>query len=91
MSKPKFTVEKWLMLAHRFNNLTFTEKIKKIRDNPEYLKLCNDYEWVVRPNVDDDELYELDDAGVLFYIDRDWGNSEFVALVGIIGIEVHDL
>jgi len=86
-----FTIEQYRQMAKRFNQMSFYEKIKTIRDNSDILTLASDGNWWGVKVKDNDVQEELFDNEEQFNIENEWGISEMCDLVAILGIDNTDI
>lgn len=78
-------------MARRFNQMSFREKIKTIRDNSDILTLASDGNWwgvKVKDKSIQEQLFENDKQ---FDITNEWGSREMCDLVSILGIGNTDI
>ena len=83
----QFTIEQYRQMAKRFNQMSFYDKIKTIRDNSDILTLASDGNWWGVKVKDNDIQEELFDNEEQFVIQNEWGSSEMYDLVNILGID----
>ena len=88
----KYTLEQYQEMAKKFNKMSFSQKIKVLRDNKEILTLASDHNfWGVKA-VDTDIQEELFDSDNEFHLqETEWGSSEMHDLVGLLGINITDI
>jgi len=85
--KRKFTLEQYVEMAKRFNQMSFYDKIKTIRDNSDILTLASDGNWW-GVKVKDNYMQEiLSDKEIIFNIENEWGSKEIHILIELLGIE----
>ena len=78
-------------MAERFNKMSFREKIVTIQKNSDILTLASDGNWWC-VKVKDNEIQEkLYDSEWQFNIENEWGSSEMVDLVDLLGIGNTDI
>lgn len=87
----KFTIEEYMQMAKRFNQMSFCDKIKTIRMNSDILTLASDGNWWGVKVKDNDIQEELFDNGVEFNIKNEWGSSEMYDLISLLGIDKTDI
>ena len=78
-------------MARRFNQMSFREKIKTIRNNSDILTLASDGNWwgvKVKDKAIQEQLFENDNQ---FEITNEWGSREMFDLVSILGIDNTDI
>lgn len=78
-------------MADRFNQMSFYQKVKTIKDNSDILTLASDGNWwavKVKDKGIQDELYESDN---IFEIANEWGSSEMCDLVALLDIGNTDI
>ena len=78
-------------MAKRFNQMSFREKIKTIRNNSDILTLASDGNWwgvKVKDKSIQEQLFENDNQ---FEITNEWGSREMCDLVSILGINNTDI
>jgi len=83
----KYTIEDYRQMAKKFNEMSFYDKIKTIRDNQEILTLASDGNWwtvKVKDQEIQEELYEAEEG---FRIESEWGSSEIFQLVSLLCID----
>jgi len=87
----KYTIEQYRQMAKKFNQMSFYDKIKTIRDNKQILTLASDGNWW-GVKVKDEEIEEqLFDDEEQFNIENQWGISEIYDLVKLLGIDKTDI
>lgn len=87
----KYTIEQYRQMAKKFNQMPFFYKIKTIQENKEILTLASDGNWWV-VKVKDNEIQEyLFDNEEQFNILNEWGISEIMDLVLLLGIDNTDI
>jgi len=87
----KYTLEQYQEMAKKFNKMSFSQKIKVLRDNKEILTLASDHNfWGVKVLDEEiqDDLYETESG---FDIETEWGSREMHDLVGLLGINITDI
>ena len=87
----KYTLEQYQEMAKKFNKMSFSQKIKVLRDNKEILTLASDHNfWGVKVLDEEiqDVLYETESG---FDIENEWGSREMHDLIGLLGINVTDI
>jgi len=87
----RFTIEKYRQMSKKFNQMSFYDKIKTIRDNSDILTLASDYNWWGVKVKDNDIQEELFDNEEQFNIKNEWGYSEMYDLVNLLGIDNTDI
>ena len=87
----KFTIEQYRKMSLKFNQMSFYDKIKTIRDNSDILTLASDYNWWGVKVKDNDIQEELFDNEEQFNIKNEWGSSEMYDLVNLLGIDNTDI
>lgn len=87
----QFTIEQYRQMAKRFNQMSFYDKIKTIRDNKDILTLASDGNWWGVKVKDEEIQEELFDNEVQFNIENEWGSSEMYDLVHLLGIDNTDI
>ena len=78
-------------MARRFNKMSFSEKIKTIRNNSDILTLASDGNWwgvKVKDKSIQEQLFKNDNQ---FEITNEWGSAEMCDLVRILGIGNTDI
>lgn len=78
-------------MARRFNQMSFREKIKTIRNNSDILTLASDGNWwgvKVKDKFIQEQLFENENQ---FDITNEWGSREMCDLVSILGIGNTDI
>lgn len=86
-----YTLQQYIEMAERFNKLSFSNKIKTVRDNEDILTLASDGNWW-GVKVKDREIQEqLHDQEVGFVVTNEWGSSEMHNLINLLGIDVIDI
>jgi len=78
-------------MSKKFNQMSFYDKIKTIRDNSDILTLASDYNWWGVKVKDNDIQEELFDNEEQFNIKNEWGYSEMYDLVNLLGIDNTDI
>jgi hypothetical protein len=86
-----YTIEEYKEMAKRFNQLSFYNKIKTIRDNKDILTLASDGNWWGVKLKDKEKQEELFDNEEHFYIENEWQSSEMMDLVSLLGIDNTDI
>tara|TARA_R110002051_G_scaffold308116_1_gene379491 strand:- start:176 stop:445 length:270 start_codon:yes stop_codon:yes gene_type:complete len=87
----EFTIEQYGKMSKNFNQMSFSNKIKVIRDNSDILTLASDGNWW-GVKVKDKEIQEyLFDNEEQFDIKNEWGSNEMFALVSLLGIDNTDI
>jgi len=87
----KYTIEQYRQMAEKFNQMSFYDKIKTIRDNKEILALASDGNWWGVKVKDEEIQEELFDNEEQFNIENEWGSSEMYYLVSLLGIDNTDI
>ena len=87
----QFTLEQYRQMAKRFNQMSFYDKIKTIRDNADILTLASDGNWWAVKVKDKNIQEELFDNEWQFNIENEWGSSEMDDLVSLLGIDNIDI
>ncbi len=87
----QFTIEQYREMAKKFNQMSFYDKIKTIRDNSDILTLASDYNWWEVKVKDNDIQEELSDNEEQFNIKNEWRSSEMYDLVNLLGIDNTDI
>lgn len=87
----QFTIEQYRQMAKRFNQMSFYDKIKTIRDNKDILTLASDGNWWCVKVKDKEIQEELFDNEEQFNIENEWGSSEMYDLVYLLGIDNTDI
>ncbi len=87
----QFTIEQYREMAKKFNQMSFYDKIKTIRDNSDILTLASDYNWWKVKVKDNDIQEELFDNEEQFKIKNEWRSSEMYDLVNLLGIDNTDI
>lgn len=86
-----YKLEEYKEMAKRFNIMNFSEKIKCIQANKDILTLASDYNWWGVKVKDKEIQEELEEADEIFRIENEWGSSEMLTLVFLLGIDVTDI
>jgi len=87
----KYTIEQYRQMAKKFNQMSFYDKIKTIRDNKEILSLASDGNWWGVKVKDEEIQEELFDNEEQFNIENEWGSIEMDYLVSLLGIDNTDI
>ncbi len=87
----KYTIEQYRQMAKKFNQMSFYDKIKTIRENKEILTLASDGNWWCVKVKDEEIQEELFDNEEEFYIKNEWQSSEMMDLVSLLGIDNTDI
>ena len=87
----KYTIEQYRQMAKKFNQMSFYDKIKTIRENKEILTLASDGNWWGVKVKDEEIQEELFDKGEQFDIENEWQSSEMMDLVSLLGIDNTDI
>lgn len=87
----KYTIEQYRQMAKKFNQMSFYDKIKTIRENKEILTLASDGNWWGVKVKDNDIQEELFDNEEQFNIENEWQSSEMMDLVSLLGIDNTDI
>jgi hypothetical protein len=85
------SLEQYKTMASRFNKMSFSEKIKTIRNNIDILHLGSDYNWWVVKVRDVEIQQELEECDEIFDIKNEWDSNEMHDLIALIGIDVTDV
>lgn len=87
----KYTLEEYVAMAERFNKMSFSNKIKTVRENTDILILGADGNWW-GVKVKDKEIQEqLEYNDNIFRIENEWGSSEMYDLIILLGIGLTDI
>ncbi len=87
----QLTIEQYRQMSKKFNQMSFYDKIKTIRDNSDILTLASDYNWWKVKVKDNDIQEELFDNEEQFKIKNEWRSSEMYDLVNLLGIDNTDI
>jgi hypothetical protein len=87
----KYTIEQYRQMAKKFNQMSFYDKIKTIRDNKEILTLASDGNWWGVKVKDEEIQEELFDNEEQFNIENEWQSREIMDLVSLLGIDNTDI
>ena len=87
----KYTIEQYRQLSKRFNEMSFRDKIKAIRENPDILTLASDGNWWGVKMKDEDIQVRLVELEEEFEIKQEWGAEEMDELVNLLGIDNIDI
>lgn len=81
-----YTIQQYKAMANRFNAMSFSEKIRTIRDNPTMMQLANDGNWWGVKLTDTEAQEMIEEAEIYFEIESEWGSSEMQDLIALLGI-----
>lgn len=87
----RFTIEQYRQMAKKFNQMSFYDKIKTIKDNSDILTLASDGNWWGVKVKDSDIQEELFDNEEQFNIENEWGSREIYDLISLLGIDNTDI
>lgn len=87
----QFTIEQYIRMAEKFNQMAFHDKIKTIIENKDILTLASDGNWWGVKAKDKDIEEELVDNDNQFSIENEWQSSEMMDLVSLLGIDNTDI
>jgi len=86
----KFTLHQYIDMAGRFNQMSFYNKIKTIKENSDILTLASDHNyWGIK--IKDTEIWEEFNEEHEFQIEREWDASEICDLISLLGIDNTDI
>lgn len=86
----KFTLKQYIEMAGRFNQMSFYNKIKTIKENSDILTLASDHNWW-GVKIKDKEIWEEFNEEYEFQIEKEWDASEMCDLVSLLGIGNTDI
>ena len=86
-----FSLGQYKQMAERFNRMSFREKILTIQKNSDILTLASDGNWWGVKVKDTDIQEQLCENEWQFNIVNEWGSSEMLELVDLLGIGNTDI
>lgn len=79
-----FTIDQYKRMAARFNNMSFLDKIKTIKEHSDILTLASDHNWWVVKAKDNDIQEQLEEAECEFHITNEWDSNEIHDLIALL-------
>ena len=81
----EYTIEQYKRMSDKFNKLSFSEKIKAIKES-KLLTLESDHNWFGVSVIDLNMKKILEDEGIVFNIENEWDSSEIHDLIFMLNI-----
>ena len=84
----EISLEEYKKWSKEFNQLSFEDKIKTIKENSDLLFLACDYNWWFVKVKDKQIQEQLEDSEQNFYIGNEWSWEQMIHLLNLLGIPV---